>query len=104
MKELIDFFYKFFRIFRYYFFRYIHFSSASLTVLRTMPPAPQRKNTNIKGTAALKLCSGPFFVYGRGAAEDGFLPVCYFRSNLTTTSRYHRYGTMFQIIHSSIRM
>ncbi len=32
MKELIDFFYKFFRIFRYYFFRYIHFSSASLTV------------------------------------------------------------------------
>ena len=41
---------------------------------------------------------------GRGAAENGFLTVCYFRSNLTTTSRYHRYGTMFQIIHSSIRM
>ena len=43
-------------------------------------------------------------LYGRGAAENGFLSVCYFRSNLTTTSRYHRYGTMFQIIHSSIRM
>ena len=43
-------------------------------------------------------------LYGRGAAENGFLPVRYFRSNLTTTSRYHRYGTMFQIIHSSIRM
>ena len=28
----------------------------------------------------------------------------YFRSNRTMTSRYHRYGTMFQIIHSSIRM
>ena len=27
----------------------------------------------------------------------------YFRSKRTTTSRYHRYGTMFQIIHSSIR-
>ena len=39
-------------------------------------------------------------LYGRDAAESGFLPVCYFRSNLTTTSRYHRYGTMFQIIHS----
>ena len=38
-----------------------------------------------------------------GAAENGFLPVCYFKSNRTTTSRYHRYGTMFQIIHSSIR-
>ena len=44
------------------------------------------------------------FVHGRGAAENDFLPVCYFRSNLTTTSRYHRYGTMFQIIHSSIRI
>ena len=43
-------------------------------------------------------------LYGRGVAENGFLPVCYFRSNLTTNSRYHRYGTMFQIIHSSIRM
>ena len=41
--------------------------------------------------------------YGRGAAEYVFLIVCYFRSNLTTTSRYHRYGTMFQIIQSSIR-
>ena len=42
-------------------------------------------------------------LHGRGAAENGFLPVCYFKSNRTTTSRYHRYGTMFQIIHSSIR-
>ena len=27
----------------------------------------------------------------------------YFKSNRTTTSRYQRYGTMFHIIHSSIR-
>ena len=30
--------------------------------------------------------------------------IFYLRSNFTITSRYHRYGTMFQIIHSSIRM
>ena len=42
-------------------------------------------------------------LHGRDTAENGFLPVCYFKSNRTTTSRYHRYGTMFQIIHSSIR-
>ena len=27
----------------------------------------------------------------------------YFKSNRTTTSRYQRYGTMFHIIHSSMR-
>ena len=36
--------------------------------------------------------------------SGAFLYQNYFRSNRTMTSRYHRYGTMFQIIHSSIRM
>ena len=36
--------------------------------------------------------------------SGAFLYQNYFRSNRTMTSRYHRYGTMFQIIQSSIRM
>ena len=36
--------------------------------------------------------------------DNALITPYYFRSNRTMTSRYHRYGTMFQIIHSSIRM
>ena len=50
-----------------------------------------------KGIGAFHRSKG----YGRFRC---FLYQNYFRSNRTMTSRYHRYGTMFQIIHSSIRM
>ena len=96
-------------------------SPAGCCSVRGRPPPPAlqaARNPRVLGCFSFyPLTSGPssHSCLHRETADDvlegvitegsgAFLYQNYFRSNRTMTSRYHRYGTMFQIIHSSIRM
>lgn len=96
-------------------------SPAGCCSVRGRPPPPAlqaARNRKVLGCFSFyPLTSGPssHVCLHRETADDvlegvitegsgAFLYQNYFRSNRTMTSRYHRYGTMFQIIHSSIRM
>ena len=96
-------------------------SPAGCCSVRGRPPPPAlqaARNRKVLGCFSFyPLTSGPssHVCLHRETADDvlegvitegsgAFLYQNYFRSNRTMTSRYHRYGTMFQIIQSSIRM
>ena len=81
-------------------------SPAGCCSVRGRPPPPAlqaARNRKVLGCFSF-LSPHVRPVFTRLAPPGVLLYQNYFRSNRTMTSRYHRYGTMFQIIHSSIRM
>ena len=75
-----------------------------ITRVGSTPTTGITSSSKSKGFGLLFLSPHIRPVFTRLSPPGVLLYQNYFRSNRTMTSRYHRYGTMFQIIHSSIRM